>query len=87
MYYYFDLVLKTLNECIRNKINIITVRTIRILNHIKSSDRCKIQYIWRNLDYLEGRGFIELYNNKTPKQYKLPQNQIKIAKLQKVPLR
>jgi len=79
-YYYFDLVLETVNECIKKKVNIITTRTIRMLNHIKSSDRYKIQYIWRNLDFLEKNGFIELYK-KNPKRYKLPQKEIKIEEV------
>jgi len=81
MSYYSDMVLKTLNECIHNKVDIITVRTIRMMNHIESSDKCKIQYIWRDLKFLEKNGFIELYNNKYPKRYRLPKTPIKIEEV------
>lgn len=80
-YYYFDLVLKTLNQCISHKVDIITVRMIRMMNNIKSSDKYKIQYIWRNLAFLEKNGFIELFNNKTPKRYRLPKTPIKIEEV------
>jgi len=84
MPYYIDLVLKTLNECIRNKVNIITVKSIRKRNGIESSDKCKINFIWRNLEFLEKYGFIEIYNNKIPKRYKLPQTEIKIQEVRDI---
>ena len=84
MPYYIDLVLKTLNECIRSKVNIITVKSIRRRNGIDSSDRCKINFIWRNLEFLEKYGFIEIYINKRPKRYRLPQKEIKIKKVRDI---
>lgn len=84
MPYYIDLVLKTLNECIRNEVNIITVKSIRRRNDIESSDRSKINFIWRNLEFLEKNGFIKIHNNKLPKRYKLPQTEIKMQEVRDI---
>lgn len=84
MPYYTDLVLKTLNECIRNKVNIITVKSIRRRNNIKSSDRSKINFIWRDLVFLEKNGFIEIDNNNSPKRYNLPRTEIKIEEVRDI---
>jgi len=82
--YYIDLVLNTLNECIRNEVNIISVKSIRRRNDIESSDRSKINFIWRNLEFLEKNGFIMIHNDKLPKQYKLPQTEIRMQEVRDI---
>jgi len=44
--------LKAINKLIDNKINIVNTKRIRRCNNIKSSDRSKINFIWRSLKYL-----------------------------------
>lgn len=79
--YFFDCVLKTINKCINRRMRVITVKRIRKLNDIESSDKSKINFIWSSLKFLEKNGFIERYNNTSPKQYRLPMTEIKIEKV------
>ncbi len=49
----------------------ITVEMIRLFHEIKSSNRSKINFIWRNLKYLATRNVIKCINRNSPKIYEL----------------
>lgn len=71
-------VIKTLSE----KNEIITVKKIRQILNIKSSNRSKINFIWRRLKFIHGKGFLEYISSKPAKIYKLRDpNPIDINKL------
>jgi len=76
MYFYFDTVLGTINDLIELGVKTVDTKKIRRFNNIKSSDRCRINFIWRNLEYLKCRGYIELIEDTKPKQYRLPRTKI-----------
>ncbi len=76
MYFYFDTVLGTINNLIELGIDITDTKRIRRANNINSRDHCRINFIWRNLEYLEKHGYIELIENTKPKQYRLPKTKI-----------
>lgn len=69
--------IKTLNK------KMITVKGIRIARNVKSSDRSKINFIWRALKSLTNIGFLELNGSKNPKKYKLkdPETEIDTEKV------
>ncbi len=55
-----------------NKINgEITVKKIRIVNDIKSTNRSKINFIWRALEYLVKQDVLRINGAKSPKSYYL----------------
>ena len=54
----------------KNK-GVITVKSIRGVNKIKSSNRSKINFIWRALDRLAWDNHLKLINDSSPKIYKL----------------
>jgi len=78
MYHKGSMVLDTINQLISTGARVITSRTIRIFNNIDKSDRSSINFIWRNLKFLNENGFIEKYNDTTPIKYRLPLTEIKI---------
>ncbi|MHA2128054.1 MAG: hypothetical protein ACW99E_22370, partial [Promethearchaeota archaeon] len=47
----------------------ITVKKIRVVHNIKSSNKSKINFIWRSLVYLEEKELIVLINTKPCKTY------------------
>jgi len=49
----------------------ITVKRIRTVKDIRSSDRSQINFIWRSLDYLEKQGILALNGSRNPKSYTL----------------
>lgn len=53
------------------KDGIITVEKIRQVNNIKSSNRSKVNFIWRALDHLVTKDALEYVNKNSPKIYKL----------------
>lgn len=50
---------------------IITLKKIRDLSNIQSSDHSKIAFYWRNLENLEEIGVLKRINDKSPKMYRL----------------
>lgn len=78
MYYKGIMVLNTVNKLISEGHRIITSKTVRVLNNIKNSDRSTINFIWRNLEFLENKGFITLIKNTPIRRYKLPKNPIEL---------
>lgn len=79
--YYLKLTMEAINEQISRGNLIINAKRIRQYHNFSSSDKSKINFIWRNLERLEKEGLIELYLNKSPKVYKLPHELLKIENL------
>ncbi|MFX1363356.1 MAG: hypothetical protein ACFFCE_10080 [Promethearchaeota archaeon] len=74
--------LGAINKLIDNNINIVNTKRIRRCNHIKSSNRSKINFIWRALKYLEEEGILSPNGVTNPKTYKITTNeQIDIEKI------
>ncbi len=67
--------LEAINKLIDNNINSVTTKSIRRCNHIKASNRSKINFIWRSLNYLEKEGILEMNGIYSPKTYKIKSNQ------------
>ncbi len=63
--------IKIINKLIDRRIRLIDVKKIRKLRNISSSDRSKINLIWRSLKILEKDGFIESYSRNSSKVYKI----------------
>ena len=74
MQYLHD-VINAINYFIEKKGSIIDTKRIRNYYKIKSSNRSKINFIWRFLDFLESNGYIELFHE-NPKLYRIPQSKI-----------
>ena len=81
---FFEKYMKETLEAIRTfKNGYINVKRIRIASNIKSSDRSKINFIWRGLKSLAAIDFLELNGSKSHKIYKLkyPEVPIDIEKI------
>jgi hypothetical protein len=63
--------MEAINKLIDNNGNLITTKSIRKCNNIKASNRSKINFIWRSLDYLEKNGILEMNGTYSPKSYKI----------------
>jgi len=74
--------IEAINKLIDNNVNIVNTKRIRRCNNIKSSNRSKINFIWRALRYLEEEGILTLNGITNPKTYKITINEkIDISKL------
>ena len=62
---------EAINKLIENNVNIVNTKRIRRCNNIKSSNRSKINFIWRALRYLEDEGILALNGITNPKTYKI----------------
>ncbi len=51
--------LEAINKLLDSNISIVTSKRIRRCNNIKSSNRSKINFIWRTLKYLEEQGILK----------------------------
>ncbi|MHA2287857.1 MAG: hypothetical protein ACXABG_03625 [Promethearchaeota archaeon] len=67
--------MEAINKLIDNNVNLVTTKSIRRCNNIKASDRSKINFIWRSLNYLEKEGILEMNGTYSPKSYKIKLNQ------------
>ncbi len=65
------------NKVIARKISYVDVKRIRKTINIKSSNRSKINFIWRSLKVLENHGILRCSGINSPKTYK-------IIKMQKI---
>ncbi|TXT64095.1 MAG: hypothetical protein BAJALOKI3v1_260033 [Promethearchaeota archaeon] len=71
--------LSAINKLIENNIYIVNTKRVRRCNNIKSSNRSKINFIWRSLAFLEENEILELNGKTSPKTYKIvPENVIDI---------
>jgi len=67
--------LDAINKLIDNNVTVVNTKRIRKCNNIKSSNRSKINFIWRSLDYLEKEGILEINGSFSPKTYKIKLDQ------------
>ncbi|MFX1304359.1 MAG: hypothetical protein ACFE9X_13470 [Promethearchaeota archaeon] len=63
--------LEAINKLIDNNVTIVNTKRIRRCYNIKSSDRSKINFIWRALKCLEEEGILTLNGVSNPKTYKI----------------
>jgi len=63
--------MEAINKLIDNNINLVTTKSIRRCNNVKASNRSKINFIWRSLNYLEKEGILEVNGTYSPKSYKI----------------
>lgn len=74
--------LEAINKLIENNVNIVNTKKIRRCYNIKSSNRSKINFIWRSLNYLEKQGILAINGATNPKTYKITANEkINVEKL------
>ena len=66
--------LEAINKLIDNNVNVVNTKRIRRYNKIKSSNRSKINFIWRSLAFLEEKGVLEMNGINCPKCYKIKSN-------------
>jgi len=62
---------EALNKLIESNVHIINTKKIRRYYNIKSSNRSKINFIWRTLKVLEEEGILALNGITNPKTYKI----------------
>ena len=72
--------LEAINTLIDGSVYVVDTKAIRRCNGVPASDRSKINFIWRGLDFLVRKtGLLEKMRNGTPQKYKiLVQKRIKI---------
>jgi hypothetical protein len=71
--------LEAINKLIDNNVNIVNTKRIRRCNHVRSSDRSKINFIWRSLNFLEQKDILEKNGIAKPKTYVIkPKDQIDV---------
>ena len=63
--------IEAVNRLIESKVNIVNTKKIRRCFNIKSSNRSKINFIWRALKILEEEGILALNGITNPKTYKI----------------
>lgn len=63
--------LEAINKLMDKNISIVNTKRIRRCFNIKSSNRSKINFIWRTLKYLEGEGILRKNGITNPKTYKI----------------
>lgn len=74
--------IEAVNKLIDSNVNIVNTKKIRRCFNIKSSNRSKINFIWRALKILEEEGILALNGISNPKTYKiLIEQKIEVEKL------
>jgi hypothetical protein len=63
--------IEAVNRLIESNVNIVNTKRIRRCFNIKSSNRSKINFIWRALKILEDEGILTLNGSTNPKTYKI----------------
>jgi len=63
--------IEAVNRLIESNVNIVNTKKIRRCFNIKSSNRSKINFIWRALKILEEEGILALNGISNPKTYKI----------------
>ena len=66
---------EAINKLIERKVRLVDVKRIRRCNRVKSSNRSKINFIWRSLKVLENTGYLEANGCNGPKTYKILDSQ------------
>lgn len=78
MFHKGEMVINSINKAISKGYHVISVRTIKRLNNIDKSDRSINNYIWRNLEVLEKKGFLEKIKEAPLRKYILPTTPINL---------
>lgn len=76
--YYLENVLSAINELIGMGVRLVNTKKIRRVLDLDSSEKSKIYFIWRYLEILEEKGYLELYQETPSRMYRLPENKIQI---------
>ncbi|MHA1987077.1 MAG: hypothetical protein ACW98D_10595 [Promethearchaeota archaeon] len=63
--------IEAVNKLIESNVNLVNTKKIRRCIKIKSSNRSKINFIWRALKILEEEGILALNGISNPKTYKI----------------
>ncbi len=66
--------LEAINKLIENNVTIVNTKRIRRCYNVKSSNRSKINFIWRALKCLEEEGILTVNGITNPKTYKIISN-------------
>ena len=66
---YLEETIEAINNYIDKNIKVVTTKSIRTYFSIRSSNRSKISFIWRSLDYLTSQGVLEVNGATSPKKY------------------
>ncbi len=69
--YFLEETIRAINKLIEDGTSIVDTKRIRRCIKIKSSNRSKINFIWRSLDFLEGEGILEKNGKIKPKTYRI----------------
>ncbi len=76
---YLTETIEAINNYIEKNIKVIYTKSIRTYHDIKSSNRSKINFIWRSLKYLEIQGILRVSGATSPKKYEIiPKEKINI---------
>lgn len=67
--------IEAINKLIENNVFIVNTKRIRRCYNIKPSNRSKINFIWRSLNFLEKKGILALNGVTNPKTYKITTNE------------
>ena len=80
-----DFFIKYLSETVEaiNKLDngTITVKKIRTIQNIKSSNRSRINFIWRSLAYLAEKNILEENGSQHPKSYRKKDSHLNLEKI------
>jgi len=63
--------IKAINNLIERNIDMVNTKIVRRCNHIKTSNRSKINFIWRSLNFLEQKGILNFAYRKNIKNFKI----------------
>jgi hypothetical protein len=73
--------LKAINKMIESNVNLVSTKRVRRCYNIPSSNRSKINFIWRSLAFLEEKGILKANGSSSPKSYNIiPKEKINIDK-------
>jgi len=76
---YLEETLEAINNYIDKNIKVVCTKSVRTYHDIKSSNRSKISFIWRSLNYLEKQGVLRVNGAISPKKYEvIPKEKINI---------
>ena len=66
---YLEETLEAINNYIDKNIKVVCTKSVRTYHDIKSSNRSKVNFIWRSLNYLESQGMLRVNGATNPKNY------------------
>jgi len=63
-------VVEAINKMIARNVGLVDTKRVRMCNGVKSSNKSKVNFIWRSLKYLNEHGYIEV--NGAAGRYTIP---------------